>query len=90
MRLVMALVLVALVPSVAFAKSECREDKKKFCKEVAEAKGDVGDCLEKHLAELSEACRTKQQTKSKHPAHEKKAGAATGNPKAPEPEGAAE
>jgi hypothetical protein len=73
MRLIMAL-LIVLVPSVSFAKGECKEDKKKFCKDVVEAKGDVGDCLEKHLSELSEACKTKQQTKSDNPAHENKAG----------------
>lgn len=85
MRLMMAL-LIVLVPTVALAKGECKEDKKKFCKDVVEAKGNVADCLEKHLNELSEACRTKQHTKSDHPAHEKKAGDADTKAAAPESE----
>lgn len=73
------------------AKGVCKEDKKKFCKEVVEAKGDVRACLEQHLDELTEACRTKQQTKSKEPAHQKKGGqSGTGDPKSAEPEGAAQ
>jgi len=58
MRLMLALI-IAVVALTAMAKSECRDDKKKFCKDVLAAKGDIGQCLEQHLAELSEACRIK-------------------------------
>ena len=60
MRLMMVL-LIVLVPTIAWAKGECKQDKQKFCKDVVEAKGDVGNCLDKHLSELSEACKTKRE-----------------------------
>lgn len=89
MRLRMALV-IALVPITAMAKSECRDDKKKFCKEVFAAKGDIGECLEQHLAELSEACRIKQQTKSNKAAQKKKWGTSgSGDPTSANHEGSA-
>jgi Cysteine rich repeat len=58
-RLAIASVM-AVVPTVVMAKGECKEDRTKFCKEVVEAKGDVGACLKKHSNELSEACKTKK------------------------------
>lgn len=79
MRLIMALV-IALVPITAMAKSECRDDKKKFCKDVFAAKGDVGACREQHLAELSEAGRIKQQTKSNKAAQKKDGTSGSGDP----------
>jgi hypothetical protein len=88
-RFAMALVMALVVPTVVMAKGECKEDKRKFCKDVFEAKGDMGACLEKHLSELSEACKTKLAAKSKKPAKEKKAGDA-GNSGAAGAEGAAQ
>ena len=53
-----AIVLMALlIPTAALAKGECKDDKLKFCKGAAYA----GACLDKHKAELSEACRAKRE-----------------------------
>ena len=41
------------------AKGECQDDVQRFCKNVGEAKGAVVACLQQHMAELSEACKTK-------------------------------
>jgi len=40
------------------------------CKEAIEAQGDVGACLDQHMAELSEACKTKREAKAKKPENE--------------------
>ena len=55
MRYLMVAIIALLVPTAVLAKGECKEDKQKFCKDVAEAKGDIGACLNQHMAELSEA-----------------------------------
>ena len=65
MKYLMVVVLTVLVPTAAVAKGECKEDRQKFCKEVIEAKGDVGACLDQHMAELSEACKTQLEAKAK-------------------------
>lgn len=46
-------------PAAAMAKGECEDDVQKFCKNVGQAKGAVVACLQQHMAELSEACKTK-------------------------------
>jgi len=53
MKYLMALFITLLVPTAAIAKGECKEDKQKFCKDVVEAKGDTGACLNQNLADLS-------------------------------------
>jgi hypothetical protein len=58
------LIIALLVPTAVMAGGECKEDKQKFCKDVVAAKGDVGACLNQHLAELSDACKTKAKEKS--------------------------
>jgi hypothetical protein len=35
----------------------CKEDKKKFCKDIRAGKGRIISCLKKHEQELSEGCR---------------------------------
>ena len=56
-----AIVLIALlIPTAAMAKGECKEDKAKFCKHAAH----VGACLDKHKAELSEACKATREAKA--------------------------
>jgi len=61
----MVAIIALLVPTAVLAKGECKEDKQKFCKDVAEAKGDIGACLNQHMAELSEACKTMLEAKPK-------------------------
>ena len=70
MKHLMVLVIVLLVPTSVMAKGECDEDKQKLCKEAIEAQGDVGACLDQHMAELSEACKTKREAKAKKPENE--------------------
>ena len=65
MRHLVALMIALLVPTAVMAKAGCAEDKEKFCKEVIEAKGKVGACLNEHKAELSEACKAKLEAKAK-------------------------
>ena len=65
MKYLVALLLALLVPTAAIAKGECKQDRQKFCKEVIEAKGGVGACLDQHMAELSEACKTQRRAKAK-------------------------
>ena len=55
MRYLMVAIIALLVPAAAMAKGECKEDKQRFCKDVVEAKGDIGACLNQHMADLSEA-----------------------------------
>jgi hypothetical protein len=57
MKYLMVMLVALLVPTAALAKSECKEDKQKFCKD--EAKENVIACLKQHKSELSEACKTK-------------------------------
>jgi hypothetical protein len=57
--------MVVLLVSTATMAGECTADKQKFCKGVIDAKGNVGNCLKQHKAELSEACRTKLEAKAK-------------------------
>jgi hypothetical protein len=66
MKFLMAL-MIALVPTASFAKGECKADKHKFCKHVIAAKGDVGACLNRHMAELSEACKSKRDRRLQAP-----------------------
>jgi hypothetical protein len=71
MKYLMALIIALLVPTAAFAKGGCKEDKQKFCKDVIEANGDVGACVEQHASELSEACKTKRESNAdKNPSND--------------------
>jgi hypothetical protein len=65
MKLLALVIIAILMPTAAMATGECKEDRQKFCKEVIEAKGGVGACLDQHMAELSEACKTQRQAKAK-------------------------
>ena len=65
MKHLVVLIIALLIPAAAMAKGECKEDKQKFCKDVAEAKGDIGACLNQHMADLSEACKTTLEAKAK-------------------------
>ena len=56
MKHLMVLVIALLVPTSVMAKGECDEDKQKLCKEAIEAQGDVGACLDQHMAELLLPC----------------------------------
>ena len=59
MKHLAVLIIALLIPAAAIAKSECQEDVQKFCKNVGKARGAVIACLQQHMAELSEACKTK-------------------------------
>ena len=65
MKYVMVAIIALLVPTAAMAKGECKEDKQKFCKDVIEAKGDVGNCMDQHAADLSVACKAAREAKAK-------------------------
>jgi hypothetical protein len=64
MRLI-ALIIALLAPATAMAKADCAADKEKYCKEVVEARGKVGACLNEHKAELSESCKARLEAKAK-------------------------
>ena len=65
MKYVMVAIIALLVPTAAMAKGECKADKQKFCKDVIEAKGDVGGCMDQHAADLSDACKAAREAKAK-------------------------
>ena len=75
MKQLVAFVMIAfLVPAtatVAFAKSPCKEDKAKFCKDAKAAGKKIADCLKEHSAELTPACK-ESLDKPKDPEREKK------------------
>ena len=49
-------IIALLIPATAMAKGECKQDRLTFCKHAAH----VAACLDKHKAQLSEACKAKQ------------------------------
>jgi hypothetical protein len=51
--------IIAIVVAAAMTDGGCRDDVQKFCKDVGEAKRAVVACLQQHMAELSEECKTK-------------------------------
>jgi hypothetical protein len=59
MKQLIALIMIAfLVPTTAaMAKSPCKEDKDKFCKDAKASGKKVSDCLKEHSAELAPACK---------------------------------
>jgi Cysteine rich repeat len=59
MKRQMVLTIAVLIPAAAMAKGECQDDVQNFCKDVGEEKGAVVACLQQHMAELSEACKSK-------------------------------
>ena len=70
MRYVIPLLIALLVPVSAMAKGECKEDSQKFCRDVA--KPEVSACLDKHVAELSTACKDRREAKAKKKEAKKK------------------
>jgi hypothetical protein len=80
MKYLMVMIIAFFVPTAAFAKGECKEDKQKFCKDVVEAKGDVRSCMKQHEAELSDTCKAALEAKAKA-----KAGSATSPQEATKP-----
>ena len=59
MKHLMVVIIVMVVAAAAMTNGGCRDDVQKFCKDVGEAKGAVVACLQQHMAELSEQCKTK-------------------------------
>ena len=53
-------IIALLIPATAMAAGECRKDRHKFCQGAA----DIGACLDKHMAELSEACKAKREARA--------------------------
>ena len=50
-------IIALLIPVTAMAAGECKQDKHKFCRGAAY----IGACLDKHMSELSEACKAKRE-----------------------------
>jgi Cysteine rich repeat len=65
MKHLMILMMTLLVPTTAIAKSACKDERIKFCKDIVTAKGDIIDCLKQHETELSEACKASLDARSK-------------------------
>jgi hypothetical protein len=64
MRYLMVAIIALLVPAAAMAKGECKADKKKFCADFTE-KADIKACLDQHMAELSQECKTELEARAK-------------------------
>jgi hypothetical protein len=58
------LIIALLMPVAAMAKGECDADKEKFCQGI-EAKEELRACIQQHLGEMSEACKSKMEAKAK-------------------------
>jgi hypothetical protein len=58
MKHLMVLMIALLIPPAATVKGPCHDDAQRFCKGVGKTQGAVVACLHRHLAELSEACKT--------------------------------
>jgi hypothetical protein len=66
--------VAAVFISTAAVAGPCSEDKKKFCADVLDAKGDWIACLTQHKDQLSEPCKAKVEkgwSKEEHPPQEK-------------------
>jgi hypothetical protein len=50
-------IIALLIPATAMAAGACKQDRQKFCKDAAH----VVACLDKHMAELSPACKAKRE-----------------------------
>ena len=59
MKHLMVLIIAIVVPAAATTDGGCRDDVQKFCRDVGEGKGALVACLQQHMAELSEECKTK-------------------------------
>jgi len=62
-HLIGLILLALLIPTTALA-GPCTADKRKFCKEVMDAGGKVGECLEQHKDELSDGCKAYREEKA--------------------------
>ena len=50
-------IIALLIPATAMAKGDCKQDRQTFCKHAPH----VAACLDKHKAQLSEACKAKRE-----------------------------
>ncbi len=57
----MFLLLSFITPNLSFAGGECRQDRKKFCRDVR-LRG-VKECMKEHFNDLSEPCKRKIENK---------------------------
>jgi hypothetical protein len=84
MKPLVVLIIALLISSSAIAEGECQGDREKFCKDMA--KSEVGACLDKHTAELSESCKVLREAHAKKNAEESaKMGKEEGSHKEPGP-----
>jgi hypothetical protein len=78
MKQLVAIVMIAfLIPAtatVALAKSPCKDDKEKFCKDAKASGKKVATCLKEHEAELSPACKESIEAKKAEKRAKKEAG----------------
>src|SRR4029077_8023919 len=57
-----SLAATPVIPVTAMAEGECQQDRQKFCE--VETKANVGACLDRHMAELSEACKAMREARA--------------------------
>ena len=57
MKHLMVVIIALLIPAAAMAQ-QCKDDREKLCKGIADEK-DVIACLKQHEGELSKPCKTK-------------------------------
>ena len=63
MKYLLTLFIVLVIPTVALAKGECKEERKKFCPELK--KKELWTCLSKREAELGAPCKMKLEAIAK-------------------------
>jgi hypothetical protein len=83
MKYLLAISIALLMPTVALAKGECKEERNKFCAELKKA--DLLTCLKKHEAELSSPCKAKLEARENKPAEKDNAGTTPTTSTQPQP-----
>ena len=64
MKYLLTLFIVLLIPSAAFARGECKEERQKFCAGVE--RPHLRACLTKHEAQLGAPCKSRlEKTRAK-------------------------
>jgi len=51
------LALTLIRPAIAFTEGACKQDEEKYCKGKPLLGGELKKCMEKHVKQLSKACK---------------------------------
>ena len=83
MKYLLAISIALLIPTVALATGECREERHKFCEGFRKA--DLLTCLKKHEAELSSPCKARLEARESKSGEKDNAGTTPTTSTQPQP-----